>query len=268
MRRVLFVHIPRTGGSTVEKLMRRHLRGVFSPSYAEGAFAGKGPRWLEQYDHYVGHNFYFSRVLLDPVFVFTILREPLDRLYSLWAFLNEHKPERAAEYEGFLDCVRRNPHFSNHQTRFLGSRYDLITAKERVRAGEMTRRELRRQIGALRRAPVGSEDLEAARSALGEMDFVGIFEDLEGSVMSLFRQWGVNIRPPLPQVRVSAPSTRHLVRLGDAERAEVEERNAIDIEVYKLALERYEEQRERRAADRAGRRRSWRRRPRDPQQGS
>ncbi len=266
MGRILFVHIPRTGGSTVEKLMRRRLPGSFSSSYAEGAFAGKGPRWLGQYDYYVGHNFYFSRALLDPAFVFTFVREPLDRLYSLWAFLNEQKSERAAEYEGFMDCVRRNPHFSNHQTRFLGARYELGGAKERVLAGEMTRRELRRQIGVLRRAPVGRVDLEAAQSALWEMDFLGIFEDFENSVVSLFEMWGVTIDGPLPRERVSAGWSRDLVHLSDSERAEVEERNAVDIEVYGLALRRYEEQQLRLTAERAERRRGWWRRSGNPKQ--
>jgi len=260
MRRILFVHIPRSGGTTIETLMRRRLPGAFSPSYAEGAFVGKGVHWLGQYDYFVGHNFYFSRALLESAFVFAFMREPLDRLFSLWAFLHEHKPERAAEYEGFMDCVRRNPQFSNHQTRFLGARYDLHGAKGRVRAGEMTRRELRREIGALRRSVVGQADLEAARDALREMDFLGIFEDLERSAQSLFEMWNLTIDGPLPRKRVTEAAFREMVRLSGAERAEVEERNTIDMELYESALSQYEEQQQRLAAERSEgrRRRLWR----------
>ena len=149
MRRIFFVHIPRTGGTTIEALMRRHLtEGTFHNSYWEGPLLNRKRGDLLKSDYFIGHNFYYAREILPPVYSFTFLRDPVERLFSLWMFMLEHNPELAARFDDFMDCARRNPHFSNHQVRFLAGRYDVRRGRARVRTREIPRQRMIREVRA------------------------------------------------------------------------------------------------------------------------
>jgi hypothetical protein len=244
MRRIFFVHIPRTGGTTIEALMRQHLtEGTFHNSYWEGPLLNRKRRDLLKSDYFIGHNFYYAREILPPVYSFTFLRDPVERLFSLWMFMLEHNPELAAKFDDFMDCARRNPHFSNHQVRFLAGRYDIRKGRARVRTREIPRQRMIREVRALRSKPVNRVDLEIARDVLSELNYVGIFEDFEPAVAGLFSNWGVDLELPLPRERKSTVKKTDVIDITDADRDELEELNTYDRMLYEAALRRYETRR-------------------------
>ena len=240
MARDLFVHIPRTGGTTIEKLMKEHLEGTYAPAYWDGPVLMKRRRDLLEYDHFIGHQFYYIADGIPNVRAFTFLRSPVDRLYSLWAFMLEHNPELAANYDGFMDCARRNPHFQNHQTRFLAARYDVRFARALLGARQAKRKQIFRQIRDLRSIPITEVEFRLARDVLGEMFFVGVFDHFEESVRGLFERWGVALPTPLPNERTTKIRKEDVIDVTDAEVEELWALNEFDRRLYDVALRRWD----------------------------
>ena len=224
--------------------MRKHLvTGTFHDSYWEGPLLNRKRGDLLKVDYFIGHNFYYARDILPPVYTFTFLRDPVERLYSLWVFMLEHNPDLAAKFDDFMDCARRNPHFSNHQVRFLGGRYDIRHARARVRTREIPRQRMMREVRSLRSKPVNRIDLEIAKDVLGELNYVGIFEDFEASVAALFSSWDITLELPLPRERQSVVKKAEVINISDSDREELEEINTYDRLLYEAAMKRYETRR-------------------------
>ena len=91
MKKVLFLHLPKTAGQSVHQLLLdTHGSENVCPARDNIQLAGITAEELEQYSVYSGHYDWnhFDSVKSD-LFTFTILRDPLDRLLSFYFYLRE-----------------------------------------------------------------------------------------------------------------------------------------------------------------------------------
>jgi hypothetical protein len=98
-RRLVFLRLPKTGGTT----LHHHFKAFFRP---EEICPSAGPDLhlippdrLAGYRYYAGHFVYDQlRLIPGPLFTVTVLRQPVERLISTYHFLRRHTPGRLARH--------------------------------------------------------------------------------------------------------------------------------------------------------------------------
>jgi len=136
-RRVFFLHIPKTAGQSVHAaLVNAYGADAVCPARVNEQLVRLGVRELNRYRVFSGH---LDWSLLDcvrgPRYVFTVLREPRDRILSFYFYLREqaaklsgedlHKPQ----HQGMKAVLELSPddYFCGgppHLRRFLDDHYD------------------------------------------------------------------------------------------------------------------------------------------------
>lgn len=226
--RLFFVHVPRTGGTSLEALLTASGFAT-SPAYWEG---GLIQRDSEGYSLFTGHHFAFAEHLIKPTFRITILRDPVERLRSLWAFMKAEQPERAQEIGTFDNALDTLPQFSNHVTRFLGVHYPLTSQVAALRRGTLDPQQLKAELGNLRGAPVGHSEYSRALDRLMTFEHVGIFEQYITTLDSLAAKLGIS-HINVPRHRTSLMSKP---ALNHNNLKKIHERNHLDLALYQVAL--------------------------------
>ena len=219
-----FVHIPKTAGGTVTKM----LADAYGSKFDAGNFfrgpektlnkIGHRPRggWASWYDRggrlAVGHVPYgvFRDHLPAETRYMTFLREPVDRVLS--HYFRHFWPARFhTEIESLNEAMieRSQPELNNFATRFLCGDPDPL-------------REL---------PPTAVDD---AKANLSRFEFVGIQERFDESVALLQRLVGLDFVPS---------ADRHVNRLRPSvddlpaeEKALIEEHNKLDLELYEFGV--------------------------------
>jgi hypothetical protein len=219
---LVFVHIPKTAGATVESM----LIGAYSKSTVRGSgnyFRHPEPtrravtraRWTGTWigaPVVVGHVPYalFAMNLPGDTPYMTFLREPVDRVLSHYHRHIERKSRVSLEEA----LERRLPEVHNLATRLL--------CDDPSPLGELH-----------------PNALDEARANLRGFAFVGIQERFEESVVLLQRMLGLDLVPYLNRhVSTDRPEVEGIV---PRQRALIEEHNRLDVELYAFALERFEE---------------------------
>lgn len=118
MRKALFLHIQKTAGTSILR-EAWSLYGV--PNViSHGDFAALGVEQCRKYDFVSGHfGFGYCRPLMADRYCFTFLRDPIDRLISLYAFCASRQSDdypvyaaaRKLPFDGFLKLGLQDPHF-------------------------------------------------------------------------------------------------------------------------------------------------------------
>lgn len=137
--RLVFLHLPKTAGTSLRAALARHFRPeeVFRP---EGlADWGEALADPGRYRFWAGHMpFSLVALIPPPVFVVTLLRDPVERILSLYTFWRRHAdPARPhlrvameCDLEGFLasaePAVRNGT--DNHVARLLHGRVPVAEA--------------------------------------------------------------------------------------------------------------------------------------------
>lgn len=174
-RTVIFEHIPKTAGSTLNNILHKQYRRIHAidslrPFDSLKAFDELPRDQREQVQLVRGHGASLLCPSLPDAFVFTMLRDPLQRMLSQYRYLrtrNDHPSADAARSLSFADYLdhARAQGEDNLQTRFLSS---LLPEALRLKTQE-----------------VSGQHLEEAKRMLQSMHLVLFTEAFDASLMQL-----------------------------------------------------------------------------------
>jgi hypothetical protein len=226
LRRSCFLHVPKTGGSSLTAALAASL-GPHDFYQLPSDRAGKVPvaRLLERYRAVAGH---FTMAHLEPVsssaFLFTFLREPVDRVVSLFHFYRlqqagAHLDPRvtavksADAFAAFVDGLsdRLSP-WSNWQTYVFSGASDCESPAVKL--------------------------LPRALANLDRFDFVGVQDELTrgADVLGRLRGWSLVLPPRRINVTTERPG---LAQLPGRTRSKLDELNRCDAELFERARRRW-----------------------------
>ena len=248
---VLFVHIPKTAGTSVRSMISTRLERSEMLEVSEGR-----AQWdvlvsrVDAHRFVDGHVGYgFASAFRCPPTVVAFLREPIERAVSAYCYLREseafatagqspawrssrERAERRARQFSLLEFIQSEPltaaaHLGNVQTWYLGS--------ETIR---------RRPY-----ADVGVDDLERAKKHLTQCGVVGLTERFDDSMTMLCRALGW---PSFPNAHhANASRDRAAAELDPATIAAIGGLTELDRELYGFAAALWEERWHALVADRA-----------------
>jgi hypothetical protein len=185
-RKVVFVHIPKAAGTTVHQLLLKHFPREQICDQRFNTLKDASPETLSPFRLFSGHYDWTSvRQITGNPFIFTLLRDPEERILSLYYFWRSHRWDyiKAANLAAPSYAKERN------LLDFLSSDAGPIVSNidnklTRVFAGEYNNP--RRGFGMSDESAV---DLACRR--LDSLDFVGFQHDMQASVSALFRRLGL-----------------------------------------------------------------------------
>lgn len=93
-RKLVFLHIPKTGGTTLHHHFSRHFAPEEICPERFSNLAAIPPERMARYRYFSGHfNFDELHLIPGPRYVVTVLRDPIERILSTYYFWKRHKPE-------------------------------------------------------------------------------------------------------------------------------------------------------------------------------
>ena len=92
---ILFLHIPRTGGTIIE----RKLRGKSKI----GLYGGDGLNLSKQ--HYTANEIISKKIDVNKLFSFTFVRNPFDRIVSTYLLIKKQKGNKVS-FDDYIDLVK------------------------------------------------------------------------------------------------------------------------------------------------------------------
>lgn len=198
--RFVFVHIPKTAGVTVTK----YFRTCFGVLATGGSASLSDPPWHTAYvpenlpaanraDFVAGHMCWPQVERLDsmrPNFVFTFMRDPLARLWSVYDFVTDY-PDRYL-HKGIVEFANRVRGMSP-EAFFMSEDPETVARTDNYMVRQMSI--------SLRDYPVAEGDwpklTEIAKANLAKMSFVGFQESFDADFSRLLRLCHL---PPPPKV--------------------------------------------------------------------
>jgi hypothetical protein len=248
-----FVHIPRTGGGTFSSAISKNYSRLQGPgNYQRNPEATRtgveriGREGIKKAvgDH-VPYGLYLQYLPADTRYV-TILRDPVDRVLSHYHFHAQagRTPERGA---GKLRNTWTELLNLERLEREGGEQEIAIEPDAEVTLEEGLRRKIPIYDNFMTRFLWGGESLfgelppdaaERAKENISKFWFVGIRERLDDSIVLLGRQLGVGLMPY--HLRHVSQRRPQLGETPDQLRQLVAEHNAMDVELYRFARERFE----------------------------
>ncbi len=238
-RTLFFLHVQKTGGAT--------LTGAISNRFAEDecllVYYSPEPDVsdADSFRYISGHvPISFVDNLRDRPFLFTFLRDPVERALSAYSFYRTRPPEFAKQillfgrgpeaYERAEECLRLA---RSHSIEELIERAPGIAA-------EFFGNRQSRVLGDFR-PEGGGERLDRALAGLERCDFVGLTERLDESAAWLAARLGWREITPLPRVNVTGVRLRR-DQLSPGGLDAVLQLTSVDRELYRRGVERYERQ--------------------------
>jgi hypothetical protein len=196
--RVIFLHIPKTAGQSVHTaLVKAFGQEAICPARVNEQLARMTINELNRYQVFSGHlDWAMLDCIKGPKYVFTILRNPVDRILSFYFYLRDqaaklpveklHKPE----HQGLRAALELTPqeYFlggTTHIRKFLDDHYDNFYAYYFASRHFQGRAQL---YGLMKRRELNSEDvLRMAKDNLGVLDDVFTINNME-EVFSTIRR--------------------------------------------------------------------------------
>ncbi len=240
-----FLHIPKTGGKSLSQVLRRAY--PMHRSLVETVLENLPQHIisLRSYDYIDGHLAWLPDHMLQPgTLRGTVLRDPIARTLSqlfmtqrleIYPGITDDEIKnalRAGDFFRVLQSEQYRTHFSNVQCRFLSR--DVISTSIR-RIGQCM----------AETPPVDESDFVAARQHLQAIDFVGVTEHLDDFAHMVGAAIGLDVKKVPRKNTASHPhGAPTSIALFDASQQQeilhiVEDMNRYDIELYRMAQERF-----------------------------
>jgi hypothetical protein len=196
--KIIFLHIPKTAGQSVHAALENaYGKEAVCPARVNDQLRRYSVRELNQYKVFSGHlDWSMLDCIQGPRYVFTILREPMDRILSFYFFLRDQAEKLSPEarnrpqHQGLraaFDCTPREYFLGGapHLRRFLDDHYDnfytyFFAGRHYASRGEM--------VGLMNRGELTSERvLEMAEDNMARLDQVFTVDNM-GDVFAMIRR--------------------------------------------------------------------------------
>ncbi len=245
-RPLFFLHIRKNAGVSLRALLSNRFassRCLFQAHSIEQYEPDS-----DRFDFVTGHvAFNFVKSFSARPFVFTVLREPLDRAISTYYFFRENKETLFRQLERELPAEE----FASRR-RFTELARCLSLPEFLEKEPDLSRRHLSNiQTRSFVSASPGNElrrdHLEEAKSNLASCDIVGLTERLPETLALLEAQLGWHDLGPMPHLNATR-SRESLSNINPASRQLLASWNELDIDLYKFAKHLFAQQIDTRAA--------------------
>jgi hypothetical protein len=231
---VLFIHVMKTGGTTLLQHLRTNMAADELYPNAEldivietsrkftlrhltlGYLRNLPDERRERIRVYAGHFPYIVTDAFDPpATTLTLLREPVARTVSLLRQWSRNRPEQSLSLEDVYELpgvFERLLH--NHQTKVFS-----LTAEDDP-------------VGYLQTIDVDESRLEVAKANLAKVDLIGLTERYDDFLDLVVDRFGWRVDR---EVRANVSPADTELPASDALRRRIAEDNAIDVELYEYA---------------------------------
>lgn len=225
----LFLHIQKTAGSSVVHAASRHYAGSL---ISHGGCWGRSPDSLKDICFISGHIGYdFCRSLIPGRFSFTFLRDPVERVVSMYYFCRVQDPSLFIIYEraNTLDLKE-----------FLGEAFSDPWIKKNIWNNQVW--QLAHGYAHLDNRTIsdfhGEELLDLAKKHLEEMSYVGFTETFSKDCQAIFSHLRMPLTDAIPMANVN--HTRPLLQnLTEKDIDAIRNLTVLDQELYNYAKDKF-----------------------------
>lgn len=245
-RQVFFLHIPKTAGSSLNKMLIESF-GLDEnyPHFNSTRILLESGDLRLKLPLVMGHLSHAVAGILRPdPFVFTFLREPVLRGFSEFEFMKSHPEVWLGKLaQGTISEYYENPTVTavanNLQTRLLGADLNIGKQYARFVREKLTPVEYYKNVEESLKTPVDDSVLESAKRRIETMDFFGLTETFDSDVPKLFKLLDKPC-PELVTTNVTPTSVRNRSSYTQAEIDLVKSLNTYDLQLYDFAKELHE----------------------------
>lgn len=187
----LFLHIQKTAGTSLLEVARRHYGNSLT---SHGDCWGHAPEKFKNLGFVSGHFGYdWARHLMEGRFSFTFLREPMERVLSMYYFCRNRNP---GEFE-----IYKKAHALG-LTEFLDASFDDPWIRKNIWNNQVW--QLAHGYGHLDDRTINdfseSELLSRAKENLVKINYVGFVETIEKDGPEIFSDLKIEFPPILPRI--------------------------------------------------------------------
>jgi hypothetical protein len=216
---VIFLHIPKTGGTTITRMLRKEFSR--QECFDHVKLKARRRRHLEQPDgvHHgikcvLGHYRYGIHTHFDqPARYFTMLRDPVERILSMYSYKREKNHDNVTEDTTLAEFLEHHEPASNGQTHYLCDAPEV-------------------------RGDPEYPDVESAKRNLMRCTAFGLTEFFDDS-LRLYQAKGIPIGIKYSVRNVTGARLRR-DDVSETDMNELLARNALDIELYDFARQEFE----------------------------
>lgn len=244
--RLVFLHLMKVGGTSLSDQLSRWFGAerAWVHLFVDDVALTPAPV-LANLRVIAGHLPYASLPLIPPPFqTMVVLRDPFSRTLSHFSHMREVNPHfRDLTLEKFV-FDEESSFSGNHQARYLAHDVDLVHAwrtyspeeKHAAIGGDRFTEHPLQVLFDIGPTELSDDDLlRVAGENLDRIDYVGVTDELDGVSRQVAKMFGLPAQP-VERLNVSKPVDRR--DIDERVRRRIEERTAVDRELYDLARKR------------------------------